>query len=194
MALADGELEEPRKGEVERWLAARPDQQQRQRRRESFHRLVGESAKTHLGPSSIPDLTGSILAAVEREAAGRETAPTQSGPRPRQRSPQVVALGGWLTSRKLLGAVAFGTAAAAALALWLRPAAPPEPARPVLIASSRLPVPDVAEDDAVVGDDSTTITSIDLGSQSGAVFYVRGQTTASAVLWIDDTPPSPSSP
>jgi anti-sigma factor RsiW len=193
MALADGELEEPRKGEVERWLAARPDQQQRQRRRESFHRLVGESAKTHFGPASIPDLTGSILAAVEREAAGRETAPAQSGPRPRQRA-QVVHLGGWLTSRRLLGAVAFGTAAAAALALWWRPIAPVEQARPVLIASSRLPAPDVAEDDAVVGDDSTTITSIDLGSQSGAVFYVRGQTTASAVLWIDDSPPSPSSP
>ena len=194
MALADGELGEPRKSEVERWLAARPDQQQRQRRRESFHRLAGESARTHFGPTSIPDLTGSILAAVEREAVGRETAPTQSGPRPRQRSPQVVDLGGWLTPRRLLGAVAFGTAVAAALALWWRPVAPVEPARPVLIASSRLPAPDVAEDDAVVGDESTTITSIDLGSQSGAVFYVRGQTTASAVLWIDDTPPSPSSP
>jgi hypothetical protein len=57
-----------------------------------------------------------------------------------------------------------------------------------------MPSPDVIEEDAVVGDDSTAITSVDFGTQSGAIFYVRGQTTASAVLWIDDTPSPLSTP
>ncbi|MCS6898803.1 MAG: hypothetical protein RMJ98_03760 [Myxococcales bacterium] len=195
MALADGELEEPRKTEVERWLAERPEQQRRQQRREAFLRLVAESAKTHLSPPSSPDLTDAILAAVEREGFGRETTPIQSGLRSRRPPAQVIQLNGWSTSRKLLGSVAFTAAAAAALIFWWSSAAPVyPPARPVEIASSRLPPPDIAEDDAVIGDESTTITSIDLGSQSGAVFYVRGQTTASAVLWIDDTPSPPSTP
>jgi hypothetical protein len=188
MALADGELEEPRKGEVERWLAEQPGRQAQQRQREGFHRLVGEAARAREAAQAAPDLSGNILALLEQE-----TAPTQSGPRARPGA-VVVPLRRWPSSRKLLGALAFGTAAAAALALWWRPTTQPTPGKPVLVASSRMPSPDVIEEDAVVGDDSTAITSVDFGTQSGAIFYVRGQTTASAVLWIDDTPSPLSTP
>ena len=41
-------------------------------------------------------------------------------------------------------------------------------------------------DDAVIGDDGSAITSVEFGAQSGAIFYVRGQTNSSAVLWLDD--------
>lgn len=187
MALADGELEEPRKGEVERWLAEQPGRQAQQRQREGFHRLVGEAARAREAAPAAPDLSGNILALLEQE-----TVPTQSGPR--ARPGVVVPLRRWPSSRKLLGALAFGTAAAAALALWWRPMTQPTPGKPVLVASSRMPSPDIVEEDAVVGDDSTAITSVDFGTQSGAIFYVRGQTTASAVLWIDDTPSPLSTP
>jgi anti-sigma factor RsiW len=190
MALADGELEEPRKGEVERWLGDHPDHQRRQQHHQRFFQHIGEAARS-LPPISPPvDLTESILAAIEAEAVDRESTPSQSGPRTRQPA-QVLPLRRPLAPR-FLAAATLAFAAAAALALWWKAAPLHAPSAPLLVASSRLPPAPDTEDDAVVSDDSTAITSIDLGNQSGAVFYVRGQTTASAVLWIDDTTPPPA--
>jgi negative regulator of sigma E activity len=189
MALADGELEEPRKSEVERWLGDHPGHQRRQQQNQRFFRYIGEVARS-LPPLSPPvDLTEGILAAIEAEAIDRESTPSQSGPRARQPA-QVLPVQRPLAPRFLVAAT-LAFAAAAALALWWKATPLDAPSAPLLVASSRLPTPD-AEDDAVVSDDSTAITSIDLGNQSGAVFYVRGQTTASAVLWIDDTTPPPA--
>lgn len=186
MALADGELEEPRKSEVERWLAQNPAHQARQHQRQAFHELVGEAARIHRATLPTPDLTNNILDLIDRDSSDRETSPTQSGPRTRQPA-EVLPLRGF-ASRKFVGAMAFGVAAAAAVLLWWKSAPPPPRPEPDLVASVKSPSPDV-DDDAVVGDDSAAITSVDFGNQSGAIFYVRGQTTASAVLWIDDTTP-----
>lgn len=184
MALTDGELQDPRKSEVERWLIQNPEVQAQQQHRQLFQKQVERAVRHHYDALPNPDLTEDILALIDLESS-IET-PLQSGFRSRKTPTQ--SLLHRASTRKVLGVLTLGLAAAAATLLWWKSSSPPHPLKPIAIASAESPPPDV-EDDGVVGEDSPAITSIDFGNQSGAIFYVRGKTTTSAVLWIDDTSP-----
>ncbi len=201
MAFLDGELDEPRASEVALWLEEHPEDAALLARRQLFHEQVASVAVQRFSPDPSLDLTASIMAAVERENATRESAPAKSGPR---LSSRAEATGGKViplparpasaeAARRWPGALALvgiaAAAAAAAGAVWSSAPAPSTLASsdPATAQAPSAIVASVGvDDDAVIGDDGSAITSVEFGAQSGAIFYVRGQTNSSAVLWLDD--------
>lgn len=204
MAYADGELDEPQAREVARWLVANPEDRALVAGMRSFHEQVGEAAERLVVAPPV-DLTDSIFAAIERD--NRESAPAKSGPRLTSRrvaeppaKPQVASPPARVTTlhrRRPYGPALAGVfAVAAAGLLWWRSPAPTQLASPAEEPShaqiTSAVVASVAiDDDAVIGDDGSAITSVEFGAQSGAIFYVRGDNTASAVLWLEDNEVSP---
>lgn len=203
MAYADGELDEPQAREVACWLVANPEDRALVAGMRSFHEQVGEAAERLVVAPPV-DLTDSIFAAIERE--NRESAPAKSGPRLTSRrvaeppavqaGPQAARVASLHRRRPYGPALAGVFAVAAAGLLWWRSPAPTQLASPAEEPShaqvtSAIVASVAIDDDAVIGDDGSAITSVEFGAQSGAIFYVRGDNTASAVLWLEDNEVSP---
>ncbi len=212
MAFADGELDEPRASEVAGWLAEQPAEGARHERRQTLHRLTAEAARVGFAAPASFDVSDAIMAAIAAGVTGDEAAndqvpaasetppvrraPAEVTPLPPPRAPSPSFAARRAASRPLMVFGALVAVAAASL-LWWRtsgsapvanvPADGPSQATATAMVASVLP----ADDDVVIGDDGAAVTSVDFGDQSGAIFYVPGTSSASAVVWVDDNDATP---
>lgn len=171
MAYADGELDEPRASEVERYLVEHPEQAHVVERTRALSRGVSEA----LHERDV-DLADDIMAAIDRQAAaGRNAAlpPVRASARP---PATAAARGGTVIVLSLF-------AAAAAVMLWWHSSSPSR--APVTVASV---TPQQAAPPTST-DEGTSVTAVDFGSNHGAIFFVRGDNESSTpVVWIGEDP------
>lgn len=174
MALADGELDEPRLSEVEAYLASHAREAEQVERARALHGHVADALRER--PSI--DLTDDVMAAIDRQSAAARNAQVPLV-RPSARPPATAAArGGTVVTIALF-------AAAAAVVLWWQASSPSR--APVTVAS-------VAPQHAAPptsSDEGTSVSAVDFGSNHGAIFFVRGENESSTpVVWIgEETPP-----
>ncbi|RYE94876.1 MAG: hypothetical protein EOO75_00805 [Myxococcales bacterium] len=152
-------------------------------------RPASEGLAASAGRSSEARASGAVAGAAARPALAEVT------PLPGPRASLTSLASRRAASRPLMVFGALLAAAAAAVIMWRSPdhsqARAPHDAPSQVTATALVASVLPADEDAVIGDDGTAITSVDFGSQSGAIFYVSGSTTASAVVWVDDSDATP---
>lgn len=173
MALADGELDEAREAEVERYLAAHPELAAAVARERGFYAEVGAALDRRAGI----DLTDDVMAAIDRQGAALRNAPAPAAHPSARPSATLAARGGTVITIALF-------AAAAAVMLWWQVSAPAR--APVAVASVS---PPVVATPAAPGEPGTSVSAVDFGSNHGAIFFVRGENTETTpVVWIGEDP------
>jgi anti-sigma factor RsiW len=216
MSFADGELDDARAAEIERWLEGDAQAQAFIESLEVLGGVVrGEVAVRLEQSGGAPfDAADAIMAAIDAEPASlpepaaapalrRVPALAPAPPDSLQIPPAASHPAGIIplpsrASRRNPGAgtgLLLATfAAAAGLLLWLNRGAEPAPRMAttepdaMLVASATLP----SEDEPSRGD-GTAVDTVDFGQHLGAIFYVAGSTRASTttVVWISDDEDSP---
>jgi anti-sigma factor RsiW len=178
MAYADGELDEPRRAEVEAWLATARD---------------GRAKLAALG------LVGALVRedAVDRAAAGEGIAdavmarlaqPAAAPSRPaRERAPRAAND----NVARIFTLAAAAVAVAAGLTIWARVegSAPPVShgaATGLPALTSQGAPPPTSSTPAVDGEPEVgaTIAAVDFGSNAGSIFYVPSGVATTTVLWV----------
>lgn len=170
MAFADGELDEPRLGEVEAYLASHEDTAAGVARARAVSARVSDALRAH--PDA--DLTDDVMAAVDRQRAAALNAPPQPVRLSARPPATAAARGATIVTIALF-------AAAAAVVLWWQASSPSR--APVTVAS-------VAPQQATPpspSDEGTSVSAVDFGSNHGAIFFVHGEHEASTpVVWVGE--------
>lgn len=200
MLFADGELDEPRRGQVEAYLQSNSAA----RDKLAALRIVGAFVEGQA--DDAPSLTDAIMGRIEQDA-----------PAPVPRADNVISLHAHRavtpkservpasglfgrTSRAVYYFAAVAVAAAAAMTLWVRmdpqmAALPPTTAIvPVSPAAPGAAAALSVEPAAPVGLDpevGVEVAAVDFGTRSGTVFYVQGDDAApgatTTVVWVNDS-------
>lgn len=185
MAYADGELDEPRRAEVEAFLASAPGA----RAKLAGLAAVGDVLREREARVDV-DLADAILARIDAEADAPAAPPkklprVQLGPPspPSRRSANDNAF-------RIFSLAAAAVAVAAGVTIWART----EPVAPIaaIVAPSGAasvapagPTPSHAtaayEADSEVG---ASVAAVDFGSNSGSIFYVPSGVAVTTVVWI----------
>ncbi len=171
MALADGELEEPRLSEVEAYLDVQASAASEVARARELSARV--SAALQARPAI--DLADDVMAAIDRQSAASRNAQLPAV-RPSARPPATAAVrGGTVVTLVLF-------AAAAAVMLWWQASSPSR--APVAVASV---APPPATAPVSAGDEGTSVSAVDFGSNHGVIFFVHGEHEESTpVVWIGE--------
>jgi hypothetical protein len=190
MRYFDRELDGPEAGEVEEWLT---DSAESRAVLLSLER-VGDAVRSigddmGAGADGIAD---AVMARLEQSEGGatRMARSPAGGANARSR-----AASRWLARMPALG---LGLAAAAAIAIYFRPHAPPPVGHvgPAVVGSLPEPfAPDLAPSEAESTSDPTagaSIESVDFGAVAGTIFMVPGgpssDETQTPVVWLMDEP------
>ena len=193
MAYADGELDDPRRAQVEAFLAVSPDAQAKLAGLRVVGDVVRELAREPASGAADVDLTDAILAHVEREALpARKRLPRVEVGAPPPRSRRSANDNAF----RIFSFAAAAVAVAAGVMIWARtePAAPlvalGVPSRAVSIGAAPGPMPSHAaaayEAEAEVG---ASIAAVDFGSNTGSIFYVPAGLAMTTVVWVAETGP-----
>jgi negative regulator of sigma E activity len=206
MQLADGELD----AETEAALLAQLEGSLDAQRKLASLEVVGSYLRDAVdGDDRADGIAAAVMAALDAESSHteRERAPIErplaEPHRPLRSQPRREAAND--NSRSIFAIAGLAAAAAAALFLWSKT----EPAEPTF-ASSPLPEAPLVSELATKLDASAApfgapaevetvgeaeagveVASVEFGSHQGSVFYVPGDGTATAVVWINDAGDDP---
>jgi hypothetical protein len=218
MLYFDGELDDERAKEVEVFLRTSSDARQKLAALDLGATLVRDKISEH--EAAAPDLSDAVMARVALETQASEASPApadsarsadqpSSTRRPLRGHVPVVGIPRTIkpaandNARRIFALAAMAIAAAAALMFWARtettttpnaglsPTAPPVAVtapseRPTGAApdQNEPPTPDQEVDVGV------EVASVDFGTQTGAIFYVPGDTSvaqhSTTVVWLAD--------
>lgn len=204
MLFADGELDEPRHHEVERFLASDAEGRDKLAGLRVVGAFVQEQADD--GPSAL-NIADAVMARVAQEGRSARVPadnviPLQGrrnqAPKSEREAPASGLFG--RTSRAVYYFAGAAIAAAAAMSLWVQvdpqmPALPPTTA--IVPGAQAVPGPvaalpaDTAPVAALEPDVGVEVAAIDFGTRSGAIFYVQGNEAATGgtttVVWVNDS-------
>lgn len=204
MLFADGELDESRHHEVERFLAS----DAASRDKLAGLRVVGAFVREQ-GEGELPTLNIADAVLLKLTEEGRSTRvpadnviPLQGrrhqAPKSEREAPASGLFG--RTSRAVYYFAGAAIAAAAAMSLWVQvdpqmPALPPTTA--IVPGAQAVPGPaaalpaDTAPVAALEPEVGVEVAAIDFGTRTGAIFYVQGNEAATGstttVVWVNDS-------
>jgi hypothetical protein len=200
MLFADGELDEPRREQIEEFLLSNAAARDKMAALRVVGAFVGGQA------DDAPSFADAIMARIDQEGPAATARPDnviplhgRRAPSPKSERAPASGLFG-RTSRAVYYFAAVAVAAAAAMTLWIRvdpqmAALPPttaivpmSPAAPGAAAALAVEPAAVAALDPEVG---VEVAAVDFGTRSGTVFYVQGDDAApgatTTVVWVNDS-------